>query len=132
MDEKIKNLLGNKLFDVWYEMIQKIESKYEMDENLNKGFGSWIYEYKFRRGGKTLCTLYAKQNEINLLITLGKKERESFEQNIDKFSDTIKKIYFDTTTYHDGKWLWLPLEDTSLFDDIMNMLILKRKPNRKD
>ncbi|MDD5901500.1 MAG: DUF3788 family protein [Lachnospiraceae bacterium] len=40
----------------------------------SKGFGEWIYEYKFRRGGKTLCTLYMKQNVANILITLGKSE----------------------------------------------------------
>ena len=35
----------------------------------NKGFGDWMVEYKYRRGGKTLCTLYAKENNAALLIT---------------------------------------------------------------
>ena len=42
-----------------------------------------------------------------------------------------KTIYDETQTYHDGKWLMFEPTDTSLFDDFIRLLGIKRKPNRK-
>ena len=42
----------------------------------------------------------------------------------------IRDSYDETRTYHDGKWLMFEPEDTSLFDDFIRLLGIKRKPNR--
>lgn len=88
-----------------------------------------MYEYKFRRGGKTLCTLYMKQNVANILITLGKAERDKYEADRAAFTARMNELYDKTETYHDGKWLWIPID----FDrsDIQKLLLIKRRPNRK-
>lgn len=33
--------------------------------------------------------------------------------------------------YNDGKWLWIPIDNQLNISDIMIMLKIKRKPNRK-
>lgn len=63
-------------YDVIKQIVAGIDGLYEMEWTWKKGFGDWVYEYKYRRGGKTLCTLYAKQKVANILITLGNAERE--------------------------------------------------------
>ena len=55
--EKIENLIGEDLYYVWTSLCQLIEQKYEMERLWNKGGKAWTYEYKYRRGGKTLCAL---------------------------------------------------------------------------
>lgn len=65
-------LLGKDTLEIWERLAESIDELYEMDKYWNKGFGDWVYEYKYRRGGKTLCTFYAKQGVANLLIVLGK------------------------------------------------------------
>ena len=95
------------------------------------GFGDWTYEYKYRRGGKTLCTLYAKPGVANILIILGKAEREKFEAQCGSYTEAILALYDSTATYHDGKWLWIPINEQLSFDDVINMLKIKRNPNRK-
>lgn len=113
----------------WKELVEKIESMYDVDRIWSKGFGEWIYEYKFRRGGKTLCTLYMKRDVANILITLGKAERDKYEADRAAFTVSMNELYGKTETYHDGKWLWIPIE----FDwsDIQKLLLIKRRPNRK-
>ena len=122
-------LLPAEILRQWKELVEKIESMYEMDRIWSKGFGDWIYEYKFRRGGKTLCTLYMKQNIANILITLGKAERDKYEADRAAFTVRMNELYDKTETYHDGKWLWIPID----FDrsDIQKLLLIKRRPNRK-
>lgn len=127
----LEELIGSNNLDIWNKLVAGIDSLYEMDRTWNKGFGDWIYEYKYRRGGKTLCTFYAKQGIANILITLGKAEREKVELKREDFSPLLLTLYDETKTYHDGKWLWIPIDEVLSMDDIINLLKIKRRPNRK-
>ena len=127
----LEELIGSNNLEIWDRLVAAVDGLYEMDKTWNKGFGDWIYEYKYRRGGKTLCTLYAKQNIANILIILGKVEREKLESKREDFSQSFLALYDETKTYHDGKWLWIPIDERLSLDDIVILLKLKRKPNRK-
>lgn len=128
--ETLEALTGKELYDLWTSLRQLIEEKYNMEQMWNHGGKKWTYEYKYRRGGKTLCALYAKEQTIGFMVILGKDERTKFESMREMFSNAAQKIYDETTTFHDGKWLMFELKDTSLFNDIERLLSIKRKPNR--
>lgn len=129
--EDITALVGQALYDVWKELCAVIDEKYDMERIWNSGGKAWTYEYKYRRGGKTLCALYARENCIGFMIIFGKGEREKFETNRQNYSKTVQKIYDEAKTYHDGKWVMFEPVDTSMFDDFIKLLQIKRKPNRK-
>ena len=128
--ETLEALTGKELYDLWTSLHQLIEQKYNMEQMWNHGGKKWTYEYKYRRGGKTLCALYDKEQTLGLMVILGKDERTKFESMREMFSNAAQKIYDETTTFHDGKWLMFELKDTSLFNDIERLLSIKRKPNR--
>lgn len=127
--EQMSTLLTSDMLQVWNELIRKIEALYDVDQTWNKGFGAWVYEYKFRRGGKTLCTLYMKENVANILIVLGRTEREKYDSMRMQFTDAMNQLYDTTESYHDGKWLWIPINYD--WNDICALLKMKRRPNRK-
>ena len=131
MQEQLTVLLSNETLSVWTELTEAIDSLYDVDRLWDKGFGDWKIEYKYRRGGKTLCTFYAKEGVANLLITYGKAEREKFEAIKTSISKQLQDIYERTATLHDGKWLWIPLDNEMSVEDIIEMLKIKRRPNRK-
>ncbi len=124
-------LLGKPLFEIWNKLCASIEANYDMDCLWNKGGKAWIYEYKYRRGGKTLCALYARENCVGFMVILGKEERLKFEKDRAHYSAEIQRVYDETQTYHDGKWMMFEPIDTSLFDDFIRLLSIKRKPNRR-
>ena len=128
---EIEALIGKNAMGVWEQLETDIDRVYEMDKYWNKGFGDWVYEYKYRRGGKTLCTFYAKQDVANLLVILGKMEREKFEQQRGSFSERFLALYDSTKIYYDGKWLWIPIDEKLETEDILRLLKIKRRPNRK-
>ncbi len=131
MKEKVNILLSKEVLFVWNELTDVIDSLYDVDRSWDKGFGDWKVEYKYRRGGKTLCTFYAKEKVASLLITYGKAEREKFEKIKGSVSKQLQEIYEKTETLHDGKWLWIPLDNEIRIEDITEMLKIKRRPNRK-
>ena len=104
--EEMTALIGQSLYDVWNKLRILIDEKYDMEPLWNKGGKAWTYEYKYRRGGKTLCALYARENCV------------------------VQRIYDEAQTYHDGKWVMFEPVDTSLFDDFIRLLSIKRKPNK--
>ncbi len=130
-EEQMTTLVGKSLYEIWNKLCTLINEKYDMECLWNKGGKAWTYEYKYRRGGKTLCALYARENCIGFMIILGKDERLKFENDREDYSKEIQKIYDEAQTYHDGKWIMFEPKDTSLFDDFMKLLRIKRKPNRK-
>ena len=124
-------LVGKSLYEIWKELCALIDEKYDMDRLWDKGGKAWTYEYKYRRGGKTLCALYARENRIGFMVILGKDERLKFENDRENYSKEVQRVYDEAQTYHDGKWMMFEPVDTSLFDDLISLLTIKRKPNRK-
>lgn len=130
-EEEMAALVGSSLYEVWSKLCAWIDERYEMDRLWDKGGKAWDYEYKYRRGGKTLCALYARKNCVGFMVILGKDERSKFEADRESYTKEVRKIYDGAQIYHDGKWLMFEPVDASLFDDFMRLLRIKRKPNRK-
>ena len=124
-------LLGQSLFEVWQELCLAIDEKYEMERLWNTGGKNWTYEYKYRRGGKTLCCLYAKSNCVSFMIIFGKDERSKFVVIRGTLSHVVCRQYDEAKTYHDGKWVMFEPTDNAEFADFMKLLAIKRKPDRK-
>lgn len=129
--EQMTTLVGKPLYDIWTQLCALIDEKYDMERLWSSGGKAWTYEYKYRRGGKTLCALYARENRIGFMVIFGKDERLKFENDRENYSREMQRIYDKAQTYHDGKWLMFEPTDTSLFEDFIRLLGIKRKPNRK-
>ena len=130
-EEEIISLVGKPLYDIWLSLTESIDAKYEMERLWNSGGKMWKYEYKYRRGGKTLCALYARENCIGFMVVFGQEERAKFEASRDGYSKETQKVYDEAQTYRDGKWIMFEPKDASLFDDFIKILCIKRKPNKK-
>ncbi|CCV63778.1 conserved hypothetical protein [Alteracholeplasma palmae J233] len=128
-NEEIIMLIGQHRFDIWVKLTELIEMKYDMEKLCNSGGKKWTYEYKYRRGGKTLCCLYAKPDVFGFMLIFGKLDREKIESIRSNLSADICKIYDEAATYHDGKWVMFEISDTSFFSDFEKLLQIKRKPN---
>ena len=128
--EQMTSLLGASVYEVWAQLCTRIDEQYDMDRLWGPGGKAWTYEYKYRRGGKTLCALYAREHCMGFMVILGKEERLKFEHDWEHYAEEVQRIYEGSRTYHDGKWMMFEPTDTSLFDDFMRLLRIKRKPNR--
>jgi Protein of unknown function (DUF3788) len=129
--EELESLIGKDVFKVWCKLCAFLDEEYDMDRTWNHGGKAWKYEYKYRRGGKTLCALYMREKCAGIMIIFGKVEREKFELERHSYSAQVKNIYDESTTYHDGKWMMFEFVDTSYFEDLRKLLHIKRKPNKK-
>jgi len=130
--EEIKEILGD-ASPAWEKLLSHIRYHYAMDEKWVEGKPTHkTYHNLFiRRSGKSLIMFGIRVGYFQTCVVLGKDEREKFEAQRDTFGDVICQEYDRAETYHDGKWLGFDISDESLLDDIIRLLHLKRKPNRK-
>lgn len=126
----LQALLGDAM-PLWQAASARVEALYDMEVVWHTGGKAAVYEKKYRRGGKTLCSFLAKEGAVGLLVVLGRAEQEKFEATASNFSPALVAAYHATQVYHDGRWLLLWLADDAQLDDMEKLLAIKRRPNRK-
>ena len=126
-EEEIASFIGERAKEAWLEIKRFIEDRYDfVPETMfyGKKYG-WTIRY--RKGGKTLCSLFPEKGGFTVLIVLGKKESEKALSMRDELSSKIHKLLGDTKQLHDGRWLWIRLLTTSDTDDVKKLLQIKRR-----
>ncbi len=130
--EELAAIMGKDHIALLEEALGKVRSRYEMDELWTPDRKSGIGELKFRRGGKTLITFLLDAQGARALIIYGRKERDAFDALRDSFCAAICTVYDESRTYHDGKWMAFPVERADIREQLLALLAIKRRPNRKN
>ena len=86
---------------------------------------------KFRQGKKTILSINIHPERYEFQIIFGKAERAKFEERRAEFPAALQEIYDAAHTYHDGKWMLIPVETRTMLDAVKQMLLIKKRPNRK-
>jgi len=117
----------------WERLLGHIRYYYVMDEKWAEGKPTHKhYNNLFiRRSGKSFIGLSLRDGYFMATVTLGKDEQEKFGEQRDIFSEAVVKQFDEAEALHDGKWLGFTVRDELFIEDIINLLRIKRKPNRK-
>lgn len=127
LSDRLVALLGDEKFALWTRLRVGIEANFGLAPMWNHGGKKWNVECKYRKGGKTLCALYAKEKQAGLLVIFGAAEREKFEATRQEYSAWLQQSYDQATTYHDGKWVMFELTDAQYLPELLRILTIKRK-----
>lgn len=88
-------------------------------------------EYNFKCGGMNLCTVTLMEKGLQVLVIFGREHQYLFDNLKHRFSHQIQKTYHDSMTYHDGKWMFFDVVNQNQLDEIIELIKIKKKPNRK-
>ena len=131
-ESELRSWLGPDPYRFWEKLEMYISSQYHAVFNREWIFGGkkhgWSLRYK---KSKSFCTLIPERNDFKLLIVFGEKERNLVESNNDTLSQETADLYHAATTYHDGKWLLLSIDNDRAYADMVTLLAMKRKPSGK-
>jgi len=110
------------------ETMRFMRGKYRLDEVPCTFDNNCI---KFRQGSRTILAIYIHEDRYDFLVIFGKQEREKFDAVRDEFPQKIQDIYDNSKTYHDGKWMLIPISDLDTLEAVKKMILIKKNPNRK-
>lgn len=129
-EQEILGYIGERAKEAWLEVRQFIEDRYDLvPETIFYGT-KYGWTIRYRKSGRTLCSLFPEKGGFTVLIVLGKKESEKALLLRSELSSKIRKLFEDTEQLHDGRWLWIRLLTTSDTHDVKKLLQLKRKPKK--
>jgi len=121
--------MRDELQKVSEETIRFMRGKYKLDEVPWTHGG--IDSLKFRQGKKTILSIYIYEDRYDFQIIFGKAEREKFELIRNQFPEYIQDIYDQSKTYHDGKWMMIPVVNVKTLEAVKELILIKKAPNRK-
>lgn len=78
--DRMTALIGKPLYEIWNKLCALIDEHYDMDRIWGKGGKAWTYEYKYRRGGKTLDAHYTR-GKIAPVLWLFSEKRNARNSN---------------------------------------------------
>ena len=133
--EYIKSLIGENKYKIFIDIKKYIDENYDMEVLYNEctiKTKKWKYEIEYRKSGKTMCGFYFCEDILDLMIIFGGEERNKLENIRTSLSEETLKYYDEAKTYHDGKWVMFEIDNISILEDIKKILLIKRKPNKKD
>ena len=128
--EEMVSFIGEQAKEAWLEIKRFIKDRYDLvPETIFYGT-KYGWTIRYRKGGKTICSLFPEKGGFTVLIVLGKKESEKALLIRNELSTKIHKLLGNTEQLHDGRWLWIRLLTTSDTDDVKKLLQIKRKPKK--
>ncbi len=127
----IIDYLGRDAAQAWGDIVSFIEDNYNFTPEAVFGGKKYGWAVRYRRSGKSLCTLHPEKGAFTVLIVLGGRETEQTLSDLANFSPGVAELISSARQYHDGRWLWLRVLSKDDTADIKRLLQIKKKPQKK-
>ncbi|HSR03571.1 MAG TPA: DUF3788 domain-containing protein [Proteiniclasticum sp.] len=129
--EEIREYLG-KGESLWDELTSYIEEAYQVKPQItySKCSAQPGWNVKYRKGSRSLCTLYPMAGYFITLVVVGSKEEEEVRTAVDAeyFTAYVKELYDKTRYSAMGRWLMIEVKDKDVLDDIRSLLSIRIRP----
>lgn len=126
-EKKILATIGTRVAKLWKELRRFLKENYDFQPELQFYGEKYGWCCKYTRKGKTLCVLFPETKAFSVLVILGKKEVELFEQSRALFDSGTIKIFADAHQYHDGKWIYKRVLNKHDLEDVLSLIQIKKK-----
>ncbi len=124
--EQVTEYINNSL---WTDFNNRIQSTYRTRPWMEHGRCSMQagWNIKYKKGGKSLCTLYPMQGYFIVLVVVGSREFTEAEFLMPQCSDYVQTVFKNTKTGNGQKWLMLDVRDREIMDDVFRLINLKKR-----
>jgi len=132
-ESRIRDWMGPDAFGHWVGMQSWIDASYPGVFAPDWIYGGkkrgWSLRYKKTRA---FCTLLPAYRQCSVLVVLGTAERKKFEERRYSWSPRLVKLYDETHTYHDGKWLTISISSADDQHEVAGLMSMKRPVPARD
>lgn len=125
--DKISAYISNEL---WQHLNSFLQNTYHIQPKLTYSQCSMQrgWNIKYKKNGKSLCTLYPMENYFIALLVIGNKEMQEVELLMPLCSEYTQVLYEKTGSYNGGRWLMLNVTDSFILEDVINLIQIRVRP----
>ena len=85
------------------------------------------WNVKFKKAGKTLCTIYPRELYFTVIVVVGRREREAVETILPECAPALRELYHRTREGSGQRWLAVDIEDGgSGYEDLLRLIQIRR------
>jgi len=129
-NNQVKEFVGASFFDDLVDYLQeecKVKPKQfysdcSMDNGIWKG-----WNVKYKKSGKSLCTIYPKQGHFLALLPIGSREMDEAALVVATCSDYTQKLYAQSASGYHGKSLAFEVQNQNIVDDMKKLIAVRKK-----
>ena len=116
-------------YPLWQALVAFMAENYAMQVPLSYGGKKYGWNLWYRKNGKALACLFPNQGYFVAQVVLG---REQVEKAMSlALGAKVSQFVRETPQFHDGKWLWIPVQDAQDLEDVQQLILLKKRPVKK-
>ncbi len=126
----VGSFVGNAL---WAELCACIEEKYQARPVLEYSSCSWQpgWNVKYRKSGRSLCTLYPMKGSFTALVVISERERCETEMMLPLFSEKLREAYASAKEGNGQKWLMVDVDNSQVLEDVKKLIEIRKGRKRK-
>ena len=113
---------------LWEQLRKHLEEQYKIKPILEYSRCSkqqgWNLKYK--KAGRSLCTLYPMEGYYIVLVVIGYRERVEAELALPFFTQYLQQLYHETKTGMGQKWLMINVTDAAVLKDVKQCISIRR------
>lgn len=126
----IKDYLGE-AEPLWNELTSYIEDTYQIKSEMSfsKCSAQPGWNIKYKKSGKSLCTMYPMEGYFIVLVVVGAKEEVEVEMALQagQFTPYVKGLIQKPPFSAGGRWLMIEVKDKDVLEDIKLLLGIRVK-----
>ncbi len=122
---ELRNALGSR-YPLWQMLVTFLQENYALTGEWNFGGIKYGWNLFYRKGGKTLVTLYPQAKSFITQIVLGREQTEHALAL--RLGKNVGTVLCETPQLHDGRWLFIKTKTAKDIKDIQQLLQVKRRP----
>ncbi len=129
--ETIRAYVNSPLFE---HLCRHLETEYQSKPLLEYSRCSLQYGWnvKYKKVGRTLCTLYPMRGYFIALIVIGDREMTETERMLPTFTEYFQQLYYETKTGMGQKWLMIDVTDIEILEDVKQCVAIRRGKKRRN
>ncbi len=114
---------------LWKELNEFLHGGYHVEPEMNysscSGQPGWNIRY--RKSGRTICTLYPMPGFFIALVVIGNKEYEEALEVLSTCTPYIQHLFNETPFSAGGRWLMVHVTDEHVLEDVKKLVQVRRK-----
>ena len=124
--EQIEEFVSNPL---WADFNKRIQSVYQTEPRMEHSRCSMQagWNIKYKKSGKSLCTLYPMQGFFIVLVVIGSHEIIEAELLMPLCTGYVQTLFKNTKTGNGQKWLMIEVRDKETMEDVFRLINLRKR-----
>ncbi|MDF2676148.1 MAG: hypothetical protein K0Q97_441 [Bacillota bacterium] len=116
---------------LWNELTEFIEKTYLINPQIeySKCSAAHGWNVKYKKGSKSICTLYPNKNFYTCLVCVGSKEVVEIELLLPTFEKYIQELYRSSGSLNGTRWLMIDVTNSKILNDLKVLISIRVKIN---